>query len=165
MSKPPPRRDPSNVGSVLGSQSCVKQTTKFFRMYESGKAVKGLLGTPKLAWNTEIKEGVFYGEKLDGPYKSTISQPQASSRKPSSLKQVSATTSASSSSSTAHLPREHAESSTGSSTVKVLERVSSEAFGSTKAATKTAVGPPTLTASDHFRRSFSAYGTWTHKKS
>ena len=36
-----------NLGNTLGSHSCVKQS-KFFRMYESGNNMKGLLGTPNL---------------------------------------------------------------------------------------------------------------------
>ena len=45
------RHDPSeasqNVGNVLGNKSACRQS-KLFRMYESGNAVKGILGTANL---------------------------------------------------------------------------------------------------------------------
>ena len=47
-----------NLGNSLGARSCVKQT-KFFRMYESGNAVKGILGTSNLCWDTTQKQGAY----------------------------------------------------------------------------------------------------------
>lgn len=52
-----------NRNNVLSSdRSCVRQSS-LFRQYESGNSVKGLLGTPNLCWNTQMKEGVFAGQR------------------------------------------------------------------------------------------------------
>ena len=52
-----------NRNNVLNNdRSCVRQSS-LFRQYESGNSVKGLLGTPNLCWNTQMKEGVFAGQK------------------------------------------------------------------------------------------------------
>ena len=48
------------VGNVLGDRACVRQS-KLFRQYESGNAVKGLLGTPNLQWDVNKKEGAYQG--------------------------------------------------------------------------------------------------------
>ncbi|CAE8626581.1 unnamed protein product [Polarella glacialis] len=52
-----------NQGNSLGSRSCVRQS-KYFRQYESGNAMKGILGTPNLAWDPHKKEGAYLGHKV-----------------------------------------------------------------------------------------------------
>jgi hypothetical protein len=50
-------------GNVLGDRSSVRQS-RYFRQYESGNAVKSILGTDNLRWDVERKEGVFQGHAV-----------------------------------------------------------------------------------------------------
>lgn len=52
-----------NQGNVLGDRSSVRQS-KFFRQYESGNTMKGLLGSSNLAWNVNEKEGAYKGQAV-----------------------------------------------------------------------------------------------------
>lgn len=50
-------------GNVLGDRSSVRQS-RYFRQYESGNAVKSILGTDNLRWDVDRKEGVFQGHAV-----------------------------------------------------------------------------------------------------
>lgn len=52
-----------NQGNHIGDRSCVRQS-KLYRRYESGNAVKELLGTGHLKWNENKKEGAYKGQKV-----------------------------------------------------------------------------------------------------
>jgi hypothetical protein len=49
-------------GHTLGNQSCARQST-LFRQYESNQ-VNALLGQTNLAWNINMKQGVYNGHKV-----------------------------------------------------------------------------------------------------
>lgn len=49
-----------NTGNHIGTRSTVRQT-KLFRMYESGNAVKGILGQDCLQWDVSRKQGAYSG--------------------------------------------------------------------------------------------------------
>ena len=53
-----------NVGNVIGTKSSIRQS-RLFREYESGNAVKGLLGQSSLQWNVNKKEGAYSGPVYD----------------------------------------------------------------------------------------------------
>lgn len=42
-----------NQGNTLGDRPCVRQS-RYFRQYESGNAVKGLLGCSHLEWSVDV---------------------------------------------------------------------------------------------------------------
>jgi hypothetical protein len=70
--------DSQNIGNTLGDRSCVRQS-KYFRQYESGNSMKGLLGNSNLGWNTQEKEGVFKGQKVydfDNAHNTSAKAPQ-----------------------------------------------------------------------------------------
>ena len=50
-------------GNQLGDRSSVRQS-RYFRQYESGNAVKSILGTDNLRWDENKKEGVFAGHAV-----------------------------------------------------------------------------------------------------
>ena len=50
-------------GNALGDRSSVRQS-RLFRQYESGNAVKSILGTDNLRWDTNQKQGVFAGHSV-----------------------------------------------------------------------------------------------------
>ena len=50
-------------GNMLGDRASVRQS-RLFRQYESGNAVKSLLGTDSIVWDVDRKEGVFKGEPV-----------------------------------------------------------------------------------------------------
>ncbi|KAK3286224.1 hypothetical protein CYMTET_6208 [Cymbomonas tetramitiformis] len=53
-----------NVGNVIGTKPTTRQS-KLFRMYESGNAVKGLLGQEGLQWDVTRKQGAYQGPTWD----------------------------------------------------------------------------------------------------
>jgi hypothetical protein len=53
-----------NVGNIIGNKSSIRQS-KTFRMYESGNAVKGILGMDNLKWDVNRKEGAYSGAVVD----------------------------------------------------------------------------------------------------
>ena len=53
-----------NLGNAIGTKSCVRQS-RHFREYESGNSMKGLLGTPNLAWDVHKKQGAYSGPVFD----------------------------------------------------------------------------------------------------
>ena len=51
------------VGNALGDRACIRQS-KLFRQYESGNAIKGLLGTANLQWDVNKQEGAYQGHSV-----------------------------------------------------------------------------------------------------
>ena len=58
-----PGSSTQNQGNTLGNRACVRQSS-LFRQYESGNSVKGLLGTGRLQWDTNQKEGAYSGQPV-----------------------------------------------------------------------------------------------------
>eukprot|EP00747_Dinoflagellata_sp_TGD_P169052 gnl/TRDRNA2_/TRDRNA2_196940_c0_seq1.p1 gnl/TRDRNA2_/TRDRNA2_196940_c0~~gnl/TRDRNA2_/TRDRNA2_196940_c0_seq1.p1 ORF type:complete len:189 (+),score=17.71 gnl/TRDRNA2_/TRDRNA2_196940_c0_seq1:103-669(+) len=58
-----PRCGNQNQGNSLGSHSCVRQS-KYFRQYESGNTMKGILGCSNLQWDVNRKEGAYAGQAV-----------------------------------------------------------------------------------------------------
>ena len=52
-----------NQGNHIGDRSCVRQS-KLYRRYESGNAVKELLGTGHLRWDENRKQGAYQGQRV-----------------------------------------------------------------------------------------------------
>ena len=52
-----------NQNNILGDRACVRQS-RLFREYESGNAVKGLLGSSHLQWKTDRQEGAYSGHAV-----------------------------------------------------------------------------------------------------
>lgn len=52
-------------GIVLGDWSSVRHS-RHFRQYESGNAIKAILGTPHLQWSTDKTDGAFAGHAVSG---------------------------------------------------------------------------------------------------
>uniref|UniRef100_A0A7S2CEV2 Uncharacterized protein n=1 Tax=Octactis speculum TaxID=3111310 RepID=A0A7S2CEV2_9STRA len=52
-----------NSGNSIGTRSTIRQS-KLFRMYESGNAVKGILGQDSLKWDVNRKEGALAGQRV-----------------------------------------------------------------------------------------------------
>ena len=52
-----------NQGNSLGDRSSVRQS-KLYRVHESGNVMKGLVGTPHLAWRVDQKEGAYSGQPV-----------------------------------------------------------------------------------------------------
>jgi hypothetical protein len=64
------------VGNTLGDRSSVRQS-RYFRQYESGNAVKGLLGTPHLQWDETKKQGAYEGHTVyEGDEYTAVAHPQ-----------------------------------------------------------------------------------------
>lgn len=53
-----------NLGNVIGSRPSVRMS-KLYRRYESGSAMKSILGNSHLDWNIEKNEGAYYGKTFD----------------------------------------------------------------------------------------------------
>eukprot|EP00667_Euglena_gracilis_P015347 EG_transcript_15966 len=54
-----------NVGNQLSNKSCVRQS-KYYRQYESGNAIKALLGHDQLLWDVNHRQGVWDGMPVTG---------------------------------------------------------------------------------------------------
>lgn len=52
-----------NQGNHIGDRSCVRQS-KLYRQYESGNAVKDLLGSSHMKWDVNKKQGAYAGQKV-----------------------------------------------------------------------------------------------------
>ena len=53
-----------NIGNIIGTKSTIQQS-KFFRMYESGNAMKSILGNVTLSWDVNKKQGAYSGKVFD----------------------------------------------------------------------------------------------------